>query len=421
MQASAISLADRPDGPPGDGAAHGDASRQSNRFLLLYALAAAGGAVAYVPFLTVLLPVRVSAMAAEADIAWLAYVTLGGAIAASLANIGFGWLSDRTRSRRSWIAAGLALSGLLLMAVPRADTLLALMAILIAWQIALNMMLAPLAAWAGDCFPDKQKGTLGGLLAFAPALGAASGALVTIPGLAEPDTRLWIVAGLVAAMVAPALLFGRPKPMPQLMIDRPGQHDPARRWGVPAAPVARMWIARLLVQIAEAALFAYLLFWLRSVDAQVGDSYTARTFAIVLAMSIPVALVVGRWSDRRDRPVLPLAICCVFTAGGLMIMALADDLVAAGAGYVLFGVAAAVFLSLHTAQTLRVLPRASRRGRDLGLFNLTNTVPSIIMPAITLALVPLFGFAGLFWLLAASALLAAKLLIPLSRRAGGPI
>ena len=37
--------------------------RQSRRFLALYALAAAGGAVAYVPFLTILLPVQVQALA----------------------------------------------------------------------------------------------------------------------------------------------------------------------------------------------------------------------------------------------------------------------------------------------------------------------------------------------------------------------
>ena len=38
--------------------------RQTSRFLWLYALAAAGGAVAYVPFLTLLLPVRVGELEA---------------------------------------------------------------------------------------------------------------------------------------------------------------------------------------------------------------------------------------------------------------------------------------------------------------------------------------------------------------------
>jgi len=79
-------------------------------------------------------------------------------------------------------------------------------------------------------------------------------------------------------------------------------------------------------------------------------------------------------------------------------------------GYVLFGVAATIFLSLHTGQTLRVLPLPQHRGRDLGVFNLTNTVPSLVMPWLTLTLVPSFGFSALFGLFAGLSLLAALLL-----------
>lgn len=170
--------------------------RQTSRFLWLYALAAAGGAVAYVPFLTILLPVKVAAMAGEDSVSGVAYLAFAGASAASMANIVFGWLSDTTRSRSGWIWAGLALSSVLLGCMPLAKSLPALMVLLVAWQVALNMMLAPLAAWAGDCVPDGQKGLLGGLLAFAPALGALSGALVTWPGLLKRQTgscswRVW--------------------------------------------------------------------------------------------------------------------------------------------------------------------------------------------------------------------------------------
>lgn len=391
--------------------------RQSTRFLSLYALAAAGGAVAYVPFLTILLPVRIADMSGvEPAVGTLAYITLAGALAASAGNILFGWLSDLSRGRRGWIVAGLILSSLLLVAMPLAKGFAALAAMLVLWQLALNMMLAPLAAWAGDCIPDDQKGTLGGLLAFAPALGAASGAIVTIPGLAGADQRLWIVAGMVLAMVLPVIVAGRPVPMPDLMHDAPvPAAHPAGAQLRSRSAVVRMWLARLLVQIAEAALFAYLLFWFLSIDETMRDADTARIFAIVLALAVPLAIGVGRWSDGRGRPILPLASCAIVTALGLATMALAQSLAVAIAGYVAFGLAASVFLSLHTAQTLRVLRRPSRRGRDLGIFNLTNTVPSLIMPWLVLKLVPVFGFGGLFWLLAALACLAALLLVSLTR------
>ena len=387
--------------------------RQTLRFLWLYALAAAGGAVSYVPFLTLLLPVRATEMVGDANIDLLAYIAFAGAITASLANIGFGWLSDATGTRRPWIVAGLVLSCLLLVSVRATANPAELIGLVVIWQVALNMMLAPLAAWAGDVVPDRQKGFLGGLLSFAPALGAASGALVTRPGLAGPDERLVLVAALVAIMVLPVILFGRPVPMPDLM--EPVTRLDNTRPRFPREAVARMWLARLLVQIAEAALFAYLLIWLTGIDGSFTDSDTARIFALVLGLSVPLALFAGRWSDRRDRPILPLAWGAGVGALGLIVMALAQGIEGAIAGYLVFGLSTSVFLALHSSQTLRVLPKPATRGRDLGLFNLTNTVPSLIMPWLTLALVPLFGFSGLFFLLACLATLATILLLTMPR------
>lgn len=391
--------------------------RQSSRFLYLYALAAAGGAVAYVPFLTILLPVRVSTLAGDDAVSVLAYAAFAGATAASLANIAFGWLSDRTGDRRPWIVAGLVLSCLLLLSVRTATSVPVLIAVIVLWQICLNMMLAPLAAWAGDLVPDSQKGLLGGLLSFAPALGALSGAVVTLPAMASPDERLALVAAMVVGLVVPALLFGAPRPMPQLMARREPEEADERKAAAGGTAVARMWLARLLVQIAEAMLFAYLLLWFRSIEPGYSDNDTATLLFIVLGVGVPLALLTGRWSDKADRPIAPLAVTAGIAAVGLLAMSLAPSLTLAIAGYVVFGLASTVFLALHSSQTLRVLTRPRTRGRDLGLFNLTNTVPSLIMPWFALALVPAFGFTALFLLLSGLALLACVLLLSISRRA----
>ncbi|MBX7484166.1 MFS transporter [Qipengyuania qiaonensis] len=385
---------------------------QPGRFLLLYALAAAGGAVAYVPFLTILLPLRMSELAAGREIQSLAYTAFAGAIAASIANIAFGWASDRTGTRRPWILGGLVLSSMLLVSMRLAETVPVLVIMIVAWQFALNMMLAPLAAWAGDCVPDHQKGVLGGLLAISPALGALAGALITLPGLAGQETRLVLVAALVALMVGPALLFARPHPMPQLMDQSSVAPSSV---SCPRSTVVRMWLARLLVQIAEASLFAFLLFWFTGIDDTVTDHDTAKVFSVVLGVSVPLAIVVGRWSDRTEHPIFPLVLGAGIGSVGLAIMALSDALPGAIAGYVVFGLSTSVFLALHSSQTLRVLPKPRTRGRDLGLFNLTNTVPSLIMPWLTLALVPLFGFEALFVLLAALCAIACILLATLRR------
>ena len=388
--------------------------RQTTRFLLLYALAVAGGAIAYVPFLTILLPIQVTGMAGDSDVTWLAYATFAGALAASAANIFFGWLSDRSAVRRPWIIGGLVWSCALLVGFAYITDVVWLIAWLVLWQMGLNMMLSALAAWAGDTIPDRQKGLLGGLLAFAPAAGALSASLITLPDLADAQGRLWLVAMLVAACVLPAVLAGAPRPFPELMRDEPApEEEPTRR---PANMVVRMWLARLLIQISEAALFAFLYFWFRSVDPAMTDANVARIFSVILVASVPLALLTGHLADRYGRPFLPLAIGAAISAVGLVLMALSNSLTSAIAGYVVFGIAASTFLSLHTGQTLRILPRAKNRARDLGIFNLTNTSPSLVMPWLAIGLVPTFGFAGLFVALGVCAALAAILVASLSRQ-----
>jgi MFS family permease len=374
---------------------------QSGRFLVLYALAWAGGAAAYIPLLTVLLPARVAEIAGPDAVPWLALIAFCGAVAASISNILAGLLSDVLRQRRWPALAGLAVYTALTPLFAAAHTLPQFVLLIVGWQSALNLLLAPLAAWAADSVPDRQKGLLGGLIAFAPATGAAAGALATLPLLPHLEARLFVVVGFVAAAVLPLLLLGRPRPIAELA---PAELPPPAvgRSGI----AARMWLARLLIQISEATLFAYLYLWMRSLDSSFDQAEVARLFLVMLALGIPVSLAVGRWSDRRDEPISPLRASAAIAAAGLAAMALAQTTGPALVGYAIFTLATAVFLSLHSAQVLRVLPEAARRGRDLGIFNLTNTVPSLIMPALTIALVPQLGFTALFAVLAVLALLA---------------
>lgn len=389
--------------------------RQPGWFLALFALAAAGGAVAYVPLLTVLLPQAIADIQGSEDVAALARVTFLGAAMASLANFAFGILSDSSRTRRPWIIAGLVLSNALLLVIGEARSVGAIVLLVMVWQVALNMMLSPLMAWAGDCFPDDQKGVLGGALSLSPALGALAGSLVTWAGLVAPEARLGLVAVLVSVLVLPAVMLGKGRVQPALMI-------PAAS-AAPAEPerpreriVLRMWAARLLVQVAEGGMFAFLLYWLRSLAPGYPENGAANIFSAVLVCAVPISLLAGRWSDRHGRPILPLVVTALLCACGMLVMAGAPNLPWAIAGYVLFGLAAAVFLALHASQTLRVLPQPQHRGRDLGVFNLTNTVPGMVMPWLTVLLVPQFGYDALFVLFAGLALASAVLLAGFLRR-----
>ena len=245
-------------------------------------------------------------------------------------------------------------------------------------------------------------------MALSPALGALSGIIVTIPGFASAQQRLWLIAAMMCACIIPALVSAalgsalQHHPQPETV-------RPPRRFAI------TMWIARLLVQIAEAALFAYLLLYFRSLDPAIDESRVARLFGAVLLLAVPLAVVVGTIADKSSHTARPLALCALCSALGLVALLSSATIGQAMAAYALFGLATTIFVSVHSGQTLRVLPDPRHRGRDLGLFNLTNTAPSLIMPWITIAVVPARGYPALFGILAVLAAISAVMLLWLNR------
>ena len=176
--------------------------------LYAYALAWAGGCIAYVPLLTALLPQRLTDLARTDDVRWLGVSATVGAITASLSNIGWGWLSDRMGHRLRFTAWGLAFFAITSLLIAMSRSPLEIVAAVALWQVALNLVLAPLAAFAADTVPDHQKGALGGLLAVGPGIAATS--LLAISLL--PDgfgAQLGAIVFTAAVMFLPLFLATR--------------------------------------------------------------------------------------------------------------------------------------------------------------------------------------------------------------------
>ena len=124
-------------------------------------------------------------------------------------------------------------------------------------------------------------------------------------------------------LVLPAVLLGKGRIRPALVAPVPA--------ATPSAPrrervVLRMWAARLLVQVAEGGMFAFLLYWLRSIAPGYPENGAANIFSLVLAGAVPLSLMLGRWSDRRSRPVEPLVAAALLCACGMLVMAAAQTL-----------------------------------------------------------------------------------------------
>ena len=384
------------------------------RLLAAFSLAHAGIVIGYLPFLSLLLPLKVDRLAGDARIGWLTVAVVLGAAVASGANILFGWLSDRHYAcgggRRSWIAGGLAALALSYAGIALAAQPATLIVAVLAFQLSVNAVLAPMMAIMADEIPDDQRGLAGGLLAVGPpAAGAVSALLVADPEWSDA-ARFALIVGLTLVTVLPLLAVRRP-PVPTAPVT------------AEAAPPHRLWVAslaRLLVQLAGGALSLYLLYYFQSIAGAVPPATLAARVGSLLTISyilpLPVAVFAGRLSDRADRRTPFLVGAAIAATLGLLAMATLTHPIGAALGFLVYSVAAAVFLALHQAFAVRLLPDPRHRGRDLGVINLSNTVPSLLGPLLTWALATPGDFTLLLLVLAGLTLTGGVLMVPLRRR-----
>ena len=385
-------------------------ARRSLRFILLVALANAGGVIGFLPLLTLLLPVKIAAVAGDDHIAVFTATVIAGAIAASASNILFGWLSDRSVARgggrRKWVVLGLAGLAVSFAAVAFAATPAQIILAVVLFQTAVNAVLAPMFAVMADEVPDAQKGLSGGLIALGAPLASAVAALMITAGVTGEPARLGFVFAAVLLCVVPLLA------------------SPSRIAPASVAPeeapllgrdLAIAWASRLLVQVAGNVLWLYLVYYFASIDPHTPTSKSVgplgQLMTIAYLIPVPVAVFAGRWSDRIARRKPFLIAFALLASLGLTGLAFARDWNMAAAAFTLYALGSAAFLSLHSGFAMQLLPDPRHRGRDLGLINLTNTLPALVGPLLTWALAKPHDFQAVMLVLAGLTLLGG-LLVP---------
>lgn len=137
-------------------------------------------------------------------------------------------------------------------------------------------------------------------------------------------------------------------------------------------------------------LFVYLLYVMEGFAAsgQRGD-VAARVSNLILLASmapLPVAVLLGRWADRRGRHRIVLAVTAIAAAAGLVAMALARDWTAAASAFCMFSIGWGSFMPLQVGFVMQMLVDPRHRGRDLGIMNLANVLPVLIGQALALLL-----------------------------------
>ena len=360
-------------------------------FTALYSAANIGAFAAFVPVLQMLVPLQAVAIGGGHSAALVSAAALAGAAAASFANILFGALSDRSASRggrRTWLWSGLAATLLTYPLLWSAGSAIGLVAGVTVFQLAFNSLFAPLVAALTDYVPDRQKGAVASLLGLGYPLGAllgtqAVGRLAGTTGAGYAYTAI-----IVAALIVPFLWHLRDV-KPPASRPRPAR---AGHWlrSLGHAVFMRVVLGRLLISTAFSLVQGYLLLYLHGAGAGLLSGTPERSFATLTALStcanIVAAPAIGWWSDRAGHRSAFVCASGVVVACAMVFLALAPDWRWLCCAMAIYGGGAGVFLAVDLALLAQSLPSPHHAGRDLGIANLSNTIPQFLAPAIVLGL-----------------------------------
>ena len=380
-------------------------TRAGRGWMTAYALAMVGVAAGWFGPIQILLPEQAARLAGDdGKEALLALVTAWGAGASMVANPLWGALSDRLGSRRPIFVAGTAIgvAGLLVLSTAASTPVLAAGWILV--QVGLNGPLAALAALIGDRVPESQRGTVGALFGVAQIAGVILGTAVAV---AAGDSTIGYLAIAVAVpALGAALLIIRG--------DRAVVRDRGRiRWAPPSAQFACAWAIRFLLNLVNALVLVYLLYYL-SDQVGVGDAATwVLTLTVVNVLFAGVFGLVGgvlsdRWAKRRAF----VAFSAIVLAAGTTLMALAPTIPVVVVASMLVGVGWGAYIAVDMAILTQILPDAETRATMLGVANVAGTLPQMIAPVLAAPIVTALGGYRILYLLTAALALVALALLP---------
>jgi MFS family permease len=402
------------------------AKRVSALFTAVYALAYASLWLALLTPAIISLALRVRELAPHDSANAMSWVLVSGAVVALVSNPLFGVLSDRCRSRfgrrRPFLVTGVVGGCGALALIGLAGSI---QTVILGWclaQLAYNAALAALVAIVPDQIPASQRGTVVGILGICMPVGQVAGTGL-VHQLSFNTMWMLLVPGLIGVLGVCLLAWILPDaPWTPEAVPARAPSD-AQVTAPSVAPGRRnfalAWTSRVLFTLGSCVFQAYQPFFLLEKLHQPATDVPRLMFSSTLvsaAMVVIWSLAAGRLSDR-SRARKPFVMTGSLVQGlGLWMIAAADSYTGLLFGVAVLGTGHGFYEGVDLALITEVLPdREHHAAKDLGLINITNTLPQVIAPLSAPAILALSGgdYSLLFALAGVAGALGSVVLLPL--------
>lgn len=314
-----------------------------------------------------------------------------GALFATIANVVFGRLSDRTTSRfgrrRVWIVTGTVIMTVAFVIMALAPSLLLAT---VGWslaQLGANMTLAPFIATIADQVPKFQRGKITAALGIAQNVGVLGGTYVA---QAFQDQLLILFVGPSVLAIIVMVVFAVVLPDRRLPVAPPRAtlRDWAETFWVSPRKnpdYALAWWSRFLITFASFGFTTFRFFYLLNhigVDAEDIPGVITTSVLIYTATLVGASYFAGWLSDRIGRRKVFVWSSTALFAVGTFALIFVQDVPTFYILEALLGIAYGIYVGVDLALVVDVLPDPENSGKDLGVFNIANALPQTIAPLI---------------------------------------
>lgn len=413
-----------------DDAPQGDGRPVSAGFIAIYVLAQFGIWVALLTPVVLTIALRVGEIATEAEKGrWLGIILATGAFVALVSAPVCGALSDRTRSRfgrrRPWLVGGLIVSAAGLLILGTAPNLLLLGLGWVICQAGFNAMQAACLPILPDVVPYRLQGRVAGMLGMTSTAATFAGSWIT--QYTQVSTLLMFIAPFGITVIGVLALV-------LLLPDRQPAQEDGQRPDLAAIPRALIkpfldhdfswaFISRFLIMMAWSFLLTYQLFFLTdqlSLERTGATQVVVKSMAIIAIATISISIIGGFISDWTGRRKPLVALAAVIEAAGFLLVALAPAVPQFLVGVAVAGLGKGLYFAVDLALLAAILPNKEERAKDMGVFQIANSLPQSLAPALAPVILALGSangenYAAIFIAGTVFALLGAVAIVPVRR------
>lgn len=362
--------------------------------------------------MTIAVPASLLTLAPKSHVAALAALASIAAVGAMIVPPLAGWLSDHKRrrggERRTFVAAGLAIDVIALVALAFARNLITFDACLVLAVIGANVALAAYQALLPELVERAHWGAVSGVRGAASLVGTVLG--LSIAG-AAPDPRFTFLAAAVVVALCSVSLFGIRE----------------NQWSEPDKVHVRDWHDFMVVFAARALVFfgllllqTFVLYYFRDIQGLPNPSAgTAIAAFCTMIGATGSSIYLGILSDRVPRKIV------TSISGIPMALAAIGFAIAPAPQWIflyafLFGIGFGGVFSTGWALAMDSIPAMRDVARDLGLWGIATNLPNVIAPLVGGWLIGLFhgtraGYQAVFGLAGFSFALASLAVLRVGR------